>query len=50
MTEYEYKKHEDCMKYNFDLQILPFREFKYYMAFGKSLDRFKNETNIDNID
>ena len=46
----QYKKHEDCMKYNFDLQILPFREFKYYMAFGKSLDRFKNETNIDNID
>jgi hypothetical protein len=47
MTEKEYKKHEDCMKYNFDLQILPFREFKYYMEYGKSLDRFKKEDIIE---
>jgi len=59
MTEREYKKHEDCMKYNFDLQILPFRDFKYYMTYGKRLDRFikedikekdKNEINNDNTD
>ena len=43
MTEFEYKKHEDCMKYNFDLQILPFPEFKYYMTYGKSIDKFKRE-------
>ena len=47
MTEIEYKKHEDCMKYNFDLKILPFKEFKYYMTFGKSLDRFKKEDTIE---
>ena len=47
MTEFEYKKHEDCMKYNFDLQILPFRQFKYYMAYGKSLDRYKSEDTIE---
>ena len=31
----EYKKHEDCMKYNFDIQILHYDDFKYYMKNGK---------------
>ena len=31
----EYKKHEICMKYNFDLEILKYDDFKYYMKNGK---------------
>ena len=40
MTRKEYEKHENCMKYNFDLKILPYHEFKYYMKHGKSLNKF----------
>ena len=36
LNKKEYKKHEDCMKYNFNLTILPFEDFIYYMKNGKS--------------
>jgi outer membrane biosynthesis protein TonB len=45
MTEKEYKKHSECMKYNFDLAIMKYQEFKYYMENGKSIINIKNNVN-----
>ena len=45
MTSYEYKKHIDCMKYNFDLDILDYDEFKYYMQNGKRQVKIEQGTN-----
>ena len=48
MNKKEYEKHENCMKYNFDLQILNFDDFKYYMKNGKI--KKKDEENDKNKD
>ena len=48
MTNYEYKKHIDCMKYNFDLDILDYDEFRYYMKNGKRLVKKEEGTNMIN--
>ena len=44
LSENEYQKHKDCMKYNFDLDILDYDEFQYYMSKGKY--KIKNEEKI----
>ena len=47
----EYKKHEDCMKYNFDLKILNYDDFKYYMKNGKmKKNEIKEEENKNIIE
>ena len=47
----EYKKHEDCMKYNFDLKILNYDDFKYYMKNGKiKRDDIKEKENKNLIE
>ena len=46
----EYKKHEKCMKYNFDLTILDYKDFKYYMINGKNRINIEDEKNKNLID
>ena len=35
LSKEEYQKHKECMKYNFDLDILKYEDFKHYMKYGK---------------
>jgi hypothetical protein len=42
LTSHEYEKHKTCMKYNFDIDILDYDKFIYYMKHGK----IKSDNNI----
>ena len=50
LTKEEFKAHEECMKYNFGLSIIPFDEFKFYMKKGrhKTVTDDENEINENN--
>ena len=42
MPPNEYEKHRICMKYNFDIDILKYDKFIYYMKHGKIKSDNKN--------
>ena len=50
LSKDEYEEHKNCMKYNFNIDILEYKEFKYFMKNGKPLPKPISETNnLNNI-
>ena len=35
LSEKEYEEHKNCMKYNFNIDILEYNKFEYFMKYGK---------------